>query len=70
MQSIQELASLVFACTIAMIISHLLCCLVEKIKNLAVNVMEWKRSRMQRVAEPADEADGRRPVAVEHEWIG
>ena len=48
-----------------MIISHHLCYLMEKIKSLAVNVMGWERSRMQRVAEPAD---GRRPVAVDHKW--
>ena len=72
MQSIQELASLVFACTVAMVILHVLCYLMQKIRNLAVVVMEWERrleNQMQQVAEPANRADGRRPMAVEHEWI-
>ena len=56
-----------------MVIVHVLCYLMEKIRNLAVIVMEWERrleNQTQQVAEPADRADGRRPVAVEHEWIG
>ena len=70
MQSIQELASLVFACTVAMVILHVLCYLMERIRNIAVNAMEWERrleNQMQQEAEPAMQ---RRPVAVEHEWIG
>ena len=72
MQSIQELANLVFACTVAMVILHVFCYLMEKIRNIAANVMEWVwrvENQMRQVVEPADRADGRRPVAVEHVWI-
>ena len=70
MHSTQELVSLVFAFTIAMVILHVFCYLMEKIRNIAANVMErvWRvENQMQQVAGPAVQ---RRPVAVEHEWFG
>ena len=57
---------MVFACIVAMVILHVLCYLIKKIRNIAVIVVERRLdNQVQQVFEPAVQ----RPVAIEHEWI-
>ena len=56
MQSIQDFISLVAACTVAIIILQLLCYVMKKIRNFAVQVVNWgtarrrKRNQVEQVA--------------------
>ena len=71
MESIQDFISLVAACTIAMVILHVLCYVMKKIRNFAVQFVD--RVIRQRVAEAARDRNERRTEEkkqpVEHDEL-